>query len=611
MQPTRSAEPIFALPRPEQGAVRRAVHSLVSPAVERWLALDRLQNVYDRLEGARDTRSFVRAVLDALAVEVRVSPTPSGRVPPTGPLVVVANHPFGAIEGLALADTILSVRSDVLVMANLLLGRIPELRPLFGLVDPFGTERSPRASAAGLRASLAHLQAGGALVVFPAGEVSHLDLSRRAVTDPTWSRTAVRLARRTGAGVLPAFVAGANGPFFQVAGLVHPKVRTALLPREFLQAQGRVLQIRLGRPLPPERLAMIRDDAEATAYLRQRTYALTGPATGQRVDRPRPLPWRRREALPKVIDAVSPDLMRREIEALPSAQLMAVGGELQAWIAGARQIPSILREIGRLREVTFRAVGEGSGKQLDLDRFDDHYLHLFVWNPGRGEVVGAYRLGPVDVITSILGVRGLYTSTLFRMAPPLVERLGQALELGRSFVRPEYQRGHQSLLLLWRGIGAFVADRPRYRHLFGPVSISQSYSPASQDLMVAFLRQCAAADVPRGAVRPRRPFRSMARPSLDVGTILPHLRGVDDLSEWVAEIEADGKGVPVLLRQYLNLGGRIVEFNVDPEFSGVVDGLILVDLVHAERRLLDRYLGPERAEAFLTRHLASRAPCVA
>lgn len=611
MQPTSSADPIFALPRPEQGTVRRAVHALVSPTLEKWLALDRLQSAYDRIEGASDTRSFLRAVLANLSVEVRVSPAPPERVPPAGPLVIVANHPFGAIEGLALADAILSVRPDVLVMANVVLGRIPELRPLFGLVDPFGTERSARASAPGLRASLAHLEAGGALVVFPAGEVSHLDLSRRAVTDPAWSRTAVRLARRTGAAVLPVFVAGANGPLFQVAGLVHPTLRTALLPREFLQAQGRVLRIRLGRILPPERLAMIPDDGEATAYLRQRTYALAGPSTVRRVDRPRPLPWRRREALPEVVDAVSPDLMRGEIETLPSVQLLAGSGELQAWIAGARQIPSILREIGRLREVTFRAVGEGSGNPLDLDRFDDHYLHLFVWHPGRSEVVGAYRLGPVDVITSILGVRGLYTSTLFHMAPPLVKRLGQTLELGRSFVRPEYQRGHQPLLLLWRGIGAFVAERPRYRHLFGPVSISQSYSPVSQDLMVAFLRECAAADVPRGAVRPRRPFRPMARPSLDVGTIVPHLRGVDDLSEWVAEIEADGKGVPVLLRQYLNLGGRIIEFNVDPDFSGVVDGLILVDLVHAERRLLDRYMGHDRAGAFLDRHVAARVHRVA
>ncbi|MEW6337476.1 MAG: lysophospholipid acyltransferase family protein [Acidobacteriota bacterium] len=611
MQPSPSADPIFALPRPERGAIRRAVHALVSPAVERWLALDRLQHAYDRLEGARDTRSFIRAVLDGLSVEVRVSPAAEERVPRTGPLVIVANHPFGAIEGLALADAVLAVRPDVLVMANLVLGRIPELRPLFGLVDPFGTRRSARASAAGLRASLAHLESGGALVVFPAGEVSHLDLARRAVTDPAWSTTAVRLARRTGARVLPAHVAGANGPLFQVAGLVHPALRTALLPRELLQSQGRVLQIRLGRPLPPERLAMIPGDGEATAYLRQRAYALAGPRAHPRQGRPRLIPARRGAALPRVIDAVPPELMRGEVAALPSAQLMASCGELQAWVAGARQIPATVREIGRLRELTFRAVGEGSGNPVDLDRFDDHYLHLFVWHPGRDEVVGAYRLGPVDVIAGILGPRGLYTSTLFRMTPALIKSLGNAIELGRSFVRPEYQRGHQPLLLLWRGIGAFVAERPRYRHLFGPVSISQSYSRASQDLMVAFLRECAAADVPRGAVRPRRPFRSAARRDIDVGSIVPHLHGVDDLSELVAEIEADGKGVPVLLRQYLNLGGRILEFNVDPEFSGVVDGLILVDLARAERRLLDRYLGRERAEVFLSHHVTPPALSVA
>jgi putative hemolysin len=249
-----------------------------------------------------------------------------------------------------------------------------------------------------------------------------------------------------------------------------------------------------------------------------------------------------------------------------------------------------LREIGRLRELTFRAVGEGTGKSLDLDRFDGEYLHLFVWNASRNEVVGAYRLAGTDV------VRNLYTATLFKYDQRFLDETGPALELGRSFVRGEYQKGFAPLLALWKGIGVWVARNPRYKILFGPVSISNQYQAVSRELMVAFLeRRTSVRDwaglVSNGNSLPRRSGRlTLPQSGFDV----------EDLSDVISDLEPSRNGIPVLLRQYLKLGGKLLGFNVDPEFSNALDGLILVDLCKTEPRLLERYLGKRAAAEFLS-----------
>jgi putative hemolysin len=264
-------------------------------------------------------------------------------------------------------------------------------------------------------------------------------------------------------------------------------------------------------------------------------------------------------------------------------------------VASAAQIPCLLREIGRLRELSFRAVGEGTGRGLDLDRFDATYLHLFVWNRSNQEVVGAYRLGQTDGILDRRGLGGLYTSTLFRYDEALFEAMGPALEMGRSFVREEYQRSFSGLMLLWQGIGRFVIRQPRYATLFGPVSISASYRSASQQLMAAFLRSNTCHHGWSRWVRPRHPYRVRGR-------AVDEPLNVAELSTLVGDIEEDSKGVPILLRQYLRLGGRALGLNVDPDFSNVLDVLVLVDLRRTETRVLNRYMGGDGAAEFLAYH---------
>jgi putative hemolysin len=304
-----------------------------------------------------------------------------------------------------------------------------------------------------------------------------------------------------------------------------------------------------------------------------------------------------------VIDEVPPAAVAAEVDALPEDQRLIDRGRFHVYCARTGQIPRALQEIGRLRELTFRAVGEGTGRCADIDLFDAFYLHLFVWDAHAGAIAGAYRLGLVDEILARHGKRGLYTHSLFKYRPGVLEALGPAIELGRSFVRAEYQRSFAPLMLLWAGIGRFVERSPQYAVLFGPVSISARYAPASRRLLVEYLWAHRAHPRLAGEVRPRRPFRAGARTGpLSAAPAAPE--SLDELSRQIAQIEPDGKGVPVLLRQYLQLGGRVVGFNLDPDFADALDGLILVDLREVEEAVLTRYMGERGAAAFRAHHAA-------
>lgn len=285
-----------------------------------------------------------------------------------------------------------------------------------------------------------------------------------------------------------------------------------------------------------------------------------------------------------------------EVAALAAHERLIDSNGLQVYCARAERIPSVLREIGRLRELTFRAAGEGTGKPCDLDEFDAHYLHLFLWDAVRRRVAGAYRLGLVDEILASRGKQGLYTHSLFSYPTRLLSALGPAIELGRSFVRAECQRDLAPLFLLWRGIARFVERSPKYAVLFGAVSISAAYSAASRRLMVEYLSAHCSEKRFASQVRPRSPYGE----GLPCEEPVP--RSLEELARLVARIEQDRKGVPVLLRQYLRLGGRLLGFTLDSGFANTLDGLIMVDLRQIEPALLARYMGKAGSAAFLTHH---------
>lgn len=589
----------IALPKDIEGRIA----PFAKPAVQRILRLQELNALYDRVTWPNDDVPVWDRILRSLNVAYQVAPEDMAGIPPRGPLVVVANHPYGGIEGIILAALLRSVRPDVKVMANLVLGTLPCLHEWVISVDPFGRESSTMYNIQGLKAAIQWLKSGGVLVVFPAGEVAHVDIRQRVITDPPWHSTVAALIRRTGASAIPVFFSGSNGPMFQVLSMVHPMLRTVMLPSELLNKRNHRFEVRIGHSLSFQKLKAFSGDEEMTAYLRWRTYLLgnrqkcgqtPGAKPGWGIGRPR--------VAVSVPAQPEPAQLEAEISGLGSDQTLLQSGEDAVILASAQQLPTVMREIGRLREVTFRSVGEGTGRAIDLDEFDPYYLHLFVWRKSRRQIVGAYRLGQTDLILKERGIKGLYTSTLFEFKEAFFERLGPAVEMGRSFVRLEFQGAMNALPLLWKGIGRFITRNPRYKILFGPVSISNRYHPLSRHMMVSYLQQNHLTREISGLLKPKAPFKRHSMAGWQPQPICYNVKDVDELSELISDIEADRKRVPVLLKHYLKLGGKVVGFNVDSSFSHVVDGLIVVDLTETDRYLLDRFLTSDAAGAFLAHH---------
>ncbi len=570
------------------------MHAAANSLLARAVGLTPIGRAYARAAAGDPRVDFSTRALRVLDIDVVVPRDAFDRVPRTGPVIVVANHPFGALDGLVVLTLMRRLRPDMRLLANRWLGRLPELRDCLVPVDLFGKPADAvRRNTTALRSAIQWLDHGGCLGMFPAGEVAHHETPGGRVTDSPWRHTAAELAVRAGATVVPLFVAGHNSRLFRAAGRVHPLLRTALLPRELWAKRGSTVSVSVGRSIAPAELASRSDAASRTALLRSRVDHLAatsaaidlgdsvGPVLSDRPPRAEPRPVAPR-GLATAIDA--------NIEAIGSSLLME-SGVFQVYCASATELPAILPEIGRLREITFRRVGEGTGLARDFDRFDQVYQHLFVWDRERREIAGAYRIGATDV----LGVDHLYTRTLFDYDESLLRQIGPALELGRSFVQPDYQRDFSPLLLLWKGISRLVSEQPRYRRLFGVVSISDRYNTTSRQLLIKFL-QTTRFDAGLGRlVRAKHPPAMPRCEAVDAVTV----ERLEDVCALVRQIEPDGKDIPVLLRQYLKLNAKLLGFTVDASFGNVLDGLVLVDLDHVEPAILSRYMGKSAARTFL------------
>jgi len=561
----------------------------------------KVRDLYRRVQ--RSPEGFrLETLLAEMRIGLSVGAADQARIPASGPVVVVANHPYGVLDGAILTVLLTRARPDVKVLTNFLLADVPELKKHCILVDPFQTDRSLESNQRGLREAHGWLQKGGMLAIFPAGEVSQWQMPAAQIVDPGWNDTAVRLIRKTGAAALPVYLCGHNGVGFQLMGMIHPKLRAAFLLQEFLKQAGKTVELRVGSGIPADAVEAIPDDREATEYLRWRTYLL-----GRRGKPEASWPTALRSKLAfkiqePVAAPVAPDLLAKELERLPEDRCLAENGDFAVYLGTAPEIPQLLREVGRLREVTFRGAGEGTGKSRDLDSFDEYYSHILLWHKTKRELVGGYRAGNTAEILAKHGVGGLYTSTLFRYDERIFQKLGPALELGRSFVRPEYQRQYAPLLLLWKGIARMVARQPEILVLFGAVSISNDYSSASREMIYRFFEAHMQEDELAGLIEPRRPFRPGLLRRWDCQGMLHALRDLDELSQPITDVEADGKGLPILLRQYAKIGGKLLGFNVDRKFSNVLDGLVVVDLRQTEPAVLERYMGREGAARFRQIH---------
>ncbi|PMO69863.1 lysophospholipid acyltransferase family protein [Vibrio splendidus] len=561
--------------------------------VEWATGLSKLDKLYQDRPDELSSFEFMHHTLSALNIDYSVSAGATDNIPEQGPVVIVANHPLGAIEGVILADLVGSVRKDVKVLANELLKRLPELDDLFIGVDVFNSKESKRTNAKAIRDANRHLADGGLLIVFPAGEVSSYRKGAKTLTDIEWSKSVAKFVKRHQATTVPIFINGKNSELFYQAGRVHPLLRTALLGRELLNKQATTISISIGSSIPYSEIKSFEKEMDIVNYLRLNTYLMS------QQDSPN-TPIHAPSFDTQVIAPIPPEVLAIEVDSLPEEMKLLEQGDFEVYCTPSQSIPNLMREIGRVREESFREVGEGSGLACDLDEYDLYYHQLFVWNKTKAELVGAYRLGMVDKLIAEHGLDQLYSRSLFNYNQEFIDTLDNSIELGRSVVSKPYQKSLNSLLLLWKGIAAFVYRHPQYTHLFGPVSISNDYSHNARLLIATTLSIHHYDEQKANLVSPSSPLNTNNNVFWQ-NHLLSSLASVPLLSKVLARME-QGKGLPVLLRQYLGMNGKLVCFNVDPSFNDALDGLIVVNLKKVPLKTLGKYMGRDLAQDYLEQH---------
>jgi len=520
----------------------RAV-SLFEPLLEKVSGLSKLRKIYEEDIHGCEKGEFLTKALDALHLNFDFDEEQLANIPTKGPVIVVANHPYGIHDSLLMAALLQRVRGEnYRMMANSFFSAIEEMQDKLILVNSFGKNNSQNSLP--LRTSAKWLNAGGILGVFPSGTVSHVDLKKRRVTDPAWSETVAGLVKMSGATVVPVHFSGHNSILFNIAGLIHPMFRTALLPRESLKEKKRI-DVRIGKAISGVYLSKLNNRQHITDHIRMRCYLLRDKKQAQACLGERSV------GEDTIISPIDKELLVSEIESLERKNHLLEYKHFSIYYATAVQVPNTLREIGRLREVTFRAAGEGTGHEIDLDHYDEHYLHLFVWDNDKKQILGAYRMGEVASLLKE-GKDELYTAEFYKYTNNFLQQYNPALEMGRSFVCKEYQKKPYSLLLLWRGICTYVARNPHYRYLFGAVSVSNEYCPKSRALMANLLteKEC--------PLKSRMPVK--IRLSKEVKNYCRKYKvdKPEDISILVKSLETDGKDVPVLVKQYMKLGGKFL-----------------------------------------------------
>lgn len=510
-------------------------------------------------------------------------------IPAEGPCVIVSNHPHGMSDGLMIGDIAMKRRSDIRIVVNEFLNCVRGMRPYLITVDVYGGEAAKRANMAGMREMLKWLREGHCLILFPSGSAASWSKEDGRVIDDPWQTNMGAIIRKTGATVVPMHFSGQNGKLFQMVTRLCKEKRSALLAREIKRDSRTLHQVKVGRPIPANRIAMTESDESLIDYLRLSSMMLRYPSTAANKTAEAGV----RNMAP-IDSPVNPDILQAELDSLPQEDHLLYTHSstgLQIYAAQGHQIPQLLKEIGVQREITFRAVGEGSGTACDTDEYDLFYDHLIMWDPAERRIAGAYRMGRTDEIIAARGTSGIYNSEFFTLGDEFVNHVKHGLEMGRAFITAPYQKHPASLDTLWMGIGRFVLKYPQYRLLYGTVSVSSDYSVRSRILIHEYLKCHCMNHKLAAHVQGKTPPANMDLLSEDARLLPAGLADLRLMSALVSDLEPDNRSIPVLLRQYLRLGGEMISFNVDREFGSTLDCLVLVDLTKAPERLMTRYCG--------------------
>ncbi len=564
------------------------------------LQFSKLNRLYGQIADKQGIE-FVDELIKILEIKYEFDADELRKVPKTGPFIVVANHPFGGLDAILLIKILSLVRPDVKVMANFLLKKIDPISDFFLPVNPFESRKASSSDFAGIKCAMKHLDSGGGLCLFPAGEVSGYQANYK-ITDRQWQYPVLKFIKHSNVPVVPVYFNGHNSRLFYLMGRIKPNLQQVKLPSELLNKRRKPVKVRIGSAISVTEQATFPEVYQFGRYLRARTYSLN---SGIQVKRFFNYSLKRQKRVEEIAKPSSEETIKNEIAGLRSESLLFQVKKFKVFCAPSNEIPTILYEIGRLREITFREVGEGTNRSIDLDEFDLYYHQLFIWDNDAEKLVGAYRIGKGADILHEFGLRGFYVHSLFKLKETFEPVLEQAVELGRSFVVKEYQRQPLPLFLLWKGILYFLLKNPEYRYLIGPVSISADYTKTSKELIIKFIMSHHFDWQNARLVAPRKAFKFKS-PDPNMNVIMENLDDINKLDRFIGDVDQLNTGLPVLLKKYIKLNAKIIGFNVDPKFNNCLDGLILLDVYDVPKNTIESLSKETNDGAILNRFYSSR-----
>lgn len=536
------------------------------------LKISTLNKIYNKHK-EKDILPFLNGILDEFQIKFEIPEEDLKRLPKEGPYITISNHPLGGIDGILLLKLMLEREPDFKIIANFLLHRIEPMKPYIMPVNPFENHKDAKSSIIGLKDTLRHLADGKPLGIFPAGEVSTYQ-DGKLIIDKPWEEGALKIIKKANVPVVPIYFHAQNSKLFYWLSKINDTLRTAKLPSELLTQKDRVIKVRIGKPISiteqKEHNANIKEFEE---FLRNKTYRLSHAFEEE------PKQFVSSKPAKQIVKPANQAEILEEIEVIRKGDNRLLQSKnYEVFLVTAEKIPNILHEIGRLREITFRAVGEGTNEPIDLDTYDQYYHHMFLWDDEAKVIAGAYRMGLGSQIFEKHGINGFYLQELFKFEPELYTMMRQSIEMGRAFIIEEYQQKPMPLFLLWKGIVHTTLRHPEHKYLIGGVSISNQFSEFSKSLMIEFMKSHYWDPFVAQYVHPKKEFKVQLK---DADKDFVFNEAEADLNKFdkiIDEVEPGDLRLPVLIKKYIKQNARVVSFNVDPLFNNSVDGLMYIKI---------------------------------
>ena len=540
-----------------------------------------INTFYDSIQHL-EGKAYADAILAHFEIDFEIPEEDFKRIPKEGPFITISNHPLGAIDGIILMKLMAEHRPDFKIMANFLLQRMKPMEPFIIPVNPFETHKNVKSSVSGFKAALQHLKDGHPLSIFPAGEVSTYK-DDKLIVDKPWEEAALKLIRKAEVPVVPIYFHAKNSRLFYRLAKLNDVFRTAKIPSEVFTQKSRPIKVRIGQPISIASQKEQNGLEEFTDLLRRKTYMLSNAYEkepfAERIREQIPNPLKIPKAPKKIASAIRPELIEEEIIKLREKECRLLQSKnYEVFLAVEKDMPYILQEIGRQREVTFRAIGEGTNNAIDLDKFDTYYHHLFLWDDNDKSIVGAYRMGMGSQIFDAYGIDGFYVQDLFRVEPELYPMMKNSIEMGRAYIIKEYQQKPMPLFLLWKGIVHTTLRFPEHKYLIGGVSISNQFSNFSKSLMIEFMKSHYWDPYVAQYIHPKKEFKVKLKDADKEFVFDETQADLNKFDKLIDEVEPGSLRLPVLIKKYIKQNAKVVAFNVDPLFNNSVDGLMYIKI---------------------------------